>query len=194
MDKAATITHKMEDPSKPDITPVVHQYGKRLMGFIRKRVVDEADAEDILQDVFYQLIRNNQPVEQLTAWLFRVARNKVADLYRKHKPALLEDLFAEGEDNEQDSLSWVAQVFDKGEDPETLYLRSLFWETLNNALDELPVEQRNIFIWHEMEGFSFKEISERTGERMNTLLSRKRYAILHLRKRLKELYQELLHH
>jgi RNA polymerase sigma factor (sigma-70 family) len=150
--------------------------------------------EDILQDVFYQLVGNTEPIEQLTAWLFRVARNKITDRHRKHKPDLLEDLLTNHEDNEQHSLEWIAQAFDKKEDPENLYLHSIFWETLHKALDELPEEQRNVFVWHEMEGQSFKEIAEKTGESVNTLLSRKRYAILHLRKGLKNLYNELLHY
>jgi RNA polymerase sigma factor (sigma-70 family) len=192
MDKIITIIPKMADSKQTDIALIIKGYTRRLKGFIRKRVVEEADVEDILQDVFYQLAGNTEPIEQLTAWLFRVARNKITDKTRKHKPYLLEDLLTGYEDNWQHGTAWIAQVFDQKESPENQYLRSLFWSTLHKALDELPQEQKNVFVWHEMEGQSFKEIAEHTGESVNTLLSRKHYAIRHLRKRLKNLYNELL--
>ncbi len=177
-------------PSKErNITAIINDYSKRLFGFIRKRVNNEADAEDILQDVFYQLVGNTQPIEQLTGWLFTVARNKIIDRSRKHKPELLEDIYGGDDDN---MLSWTELFYAKDDNPETEYLRNIFWETLNTALDELPKEQRNVFVLNELDGVPFKEIAAQTGESMNTLLSRKRYAVLHLRSRLQTLRDELL--
>jgi len=192
MDKVLTIpTNMAETTRKNNITEVINAYSKRLMGFIRKRVSNEADAEDILQDVFYQLIGNTKPIEQLTAWLFTVTRNKITDRQRKHKPDLLEDVYtdADGESN----FDWTEMFFDDSNNPETEYLRSLFWEALNSALNELPPAQREIFILNEIEGIPFKTIAEQTGQTINTLLSRKRYAVLHLRERLSILRDELLH-
>jgi RNA polymerase sigma factor (sigma-70 family) len=178
---------------KRNITQVITDYSKRLMGFIRKRVNNEADAEDILQDVFYQFVGNTQPIEQMTAWLFTVARNKIIDRQRKKKPEALEDLFGE-EEGEEGGLNWTEFLFDASDNPEKDYLRTLFWEELNNALNELPEEQKQVFILNELEGVPFKEIAERTGETVNTLLSRKRYAVLHLRNRLSVLKVELLNY
>jgi RNA polymerase sigma factor (sigma-70 family) len=178
---------------KRNITQVITDYSKRLMGFIRKRVNNEADAEDILQDVFYQFVGNTQPIEQMTAWLFTVARNKIIDRQRKKKPEALEDLFGE-EEGEEGGLNWTEFLFDASDNPEKDYLRTLFWEELNNALNELPEEQKQVFILNELEGVPFKEIAERTGETVNTLLSRKRYAVLHLRNRLSVLKDELLNY
>lgn len=178
---------------KRNITQVITDYSKRLMGFIRKRVNNEADAEDILQDVFYQFIGNTQPIEQMTAWLFTVARNKIIDRQRKKRPEALEDFFGE-EEGEEGGLNWTEFLFDASDNPEKNYLRTLFWEELSNALNELPEEQKQVFILNELEGVPFKEIAERTGETVNTLLSRKRYAVLHLRERLKALKDELLNY
>ena len=191
MDAAITLEAAMANGQKRNITQVVNEYSKRLLGFIRKRVSNDADAEDILQDVFYQFIGNTQPIEQLTGWLFAVARNKIIDRSRKHKPDLLEDVFA---GNDEESVNWAELFFSKDDTPETAYLRNLFWETLNTALNELPEEQRTVFVQNELEGISFKDIAEQTGESMNTLLSRKRYAGLHLRKRLQTLKNELLNY
>jgi RNA polymerase sigma factor (sigma-70 family) len=187
-----TITTQMESVQKNNITQTINAYSKRLLGFIRKRVNNDADAEDILQDVFYQFIGNNQPIEQVTAWLFKVARNKIIDRKRKHKPELLEDLYGGG-DNDL-SFDWSDIFFDGSDNPETEYLRSLFWEELNQALAELPENQRSVFVMNEIDGIPFKEIAERTGETINTLLSRKRYAVLHLRERLQGLRDELLNY
>lgn len=192
MDKVLTIpTNMAETTRKNNITEVINAYSKRLMGFIRKRVSNEADAEDILQDVFYQFIGNTKPIEQLTAWLFTVTRNKITDRQRKHKPDLLEDVYtdADGESN----FDWTEMFFDESNNPETEYLRSLFWEALYSALNELPAAQREVFILNEIEGIPFKTIAEQTSETINTLLSRKRYAVLHLRERLSILRDELLH-
>lgn len=172
------------------LTGVITTYSKRLLAFIRKRVQSDADAEDILQDVFYQLTTYTQPIEQITAWLFRVARNKITDNRRKHRPELIEEVYSY---EDQDSLAdWSEFFFDSSDTPETAFLRNLFWETLQEALDELPQEQREVFVLHEMEGIPFKVIAEQTGATVNTLLSRKRYAVLHLRERLQILRDELL--
>jgi RNA polymerase sigma factor (sigma-70 family) len=193
MKDTLTIAPGMTADRKRNITQVITDYSKRLMGFIRKRVNNEADAEDILQDVFYQFVGNTQPIEQMTAWLFTVARNKIIDRQRKKKPEALEDLFGE-EENEEGGLNWSEFLFDASDNPEKDYLRTLFWEELNNALNELPEEQKQVFILNELEGVPFKEIAERTGETVNTLLSRKRYAVLHLRNRLSVLKDELLNY
>jgi RNA polymerase sigma factor (sigma-70 family) len=192
MEESLTISTIMPAERKRNITQVINDYSKRLFGFIRKRVKNEADAQDIMQDVFYQFVGNTQPIEQLSGWLFTVARNKITDKQRKHKPANFSDLYLE-EDNE-DLEGFSELLLDAGDDPEKEYLRSLFWEELNTALQELPEEQREIFIKHELEGISFKELSEASGEPVNTLISRKRYAVLHLRERLSELKDELLNY
>ena len=161
---------------------------KRLFDFIRRRIADEGDAEDILQDVFYQLLTSpsvTEPIENLTAWLFTVARNKVVDWYRKRRPAPLPEAGVGGPLDLEDVL------FDPADGPDRAYWRAAVWTELANALDEMPPEQRDVFVAHELEGASFKEIAERTGEPLNTLLSRKRYAVLHLRERLRDLYDEL---
>jgi RNA polymerase sigma factor (sigma-70 family) len=173
-----------------NVTEVINNYSKKLLGFIRKRVQTEADAEDILQDVFYQFIGNTKPIEQLSGWLFTVARNKITDRKRKKKPEALESiLHAEQSDGKFD---WSEVFTDNLDTPETSYLRNLFWEELTAALRELPAEQRDAFIQHELEGRSFKSIALETGETVNTLLSRKRYAVLHLRERLRILRDELI--
>jgi RNA polymerase sigma factor (sigma-70 family) len=192
MERAFAIKDNMAAAQKRNITQVINDYSKRLLGFIRRRVRNEADAEDILQDVFYQFIGNTEPIEQLTSWLFAVTRNKIIDKQRKHKPDLIEDIFVNAD--EEESLNWSELFFDSTDNPETDYLRSLFWETLNEALDELPEEQKQVFILNELEGVPFKIIAEQTGETINTLISRKRYAVLHLRQRLQVLRDELLNY
>jgi RNA polymerase sigma factor (sigma-70 family) len=160
----------------------------RLRSFIRKRVLDSGDAEDILQDVFYELIetyRLMKPVEQVTAWLFRVARNRITDLFRRERSVSLsetrESRLGEGEPQ---TLEDLLPSPDAG--PDALYARSLLFDALDDALEELPENQREVFIAHELLGRSFKQLSEETGISTNTLLSRKRYAVLHLRRRLQE--------
>lgn len=191
MDDTLTIPSEMSADKKQNITDVINAYSKRLMGFIRRRVVRETDAEDILQDVFYQMIQTIKPIEEIGAWLFTVARNKITDQQRKHKPELFSDLYGEEDDDE---IDWKELFFDNSGNPETEYLRSLFWEELTNSLNELPPEQREVFILNELEGVPFKEIAEQTGETVNTLLSRKRYAVLHLRNKLQVLHDELLNY
>ena len=192
MQETVTIPAEMTAEQKNNITRVINDYSRRLLGFIRKRVKNDADAQDILQDVFYQFIGNTSPIEQMSAWLFTVARNKITDRQRKHKPEALEDIFGAGENDA--SFDWGEVFFDASDNPETEYLRSLFWEALDNALAELPAAQREVFVLNEIEGVPFKEIAERTGETINTLLSRKRYAVLHLRERLLVLKDELLNY
>ena len=192
MSNALTIQANMTEKRKSNITEVINAYTKRLKGFIRKRVSNEADVEDILQDVFYQFIGNTKPIEQITAWLFTVTRNKITDKQRKQKPELINDLFIDAED--EMSFDWSELFLDNSNNPETAYLRNLFWETLNEALDELPPAQKEVFVLNEIEGVPFKTISEQTGETINTLLSRKRYAVLHLRERLAGLRDELLNY
>ena len=174
------------------IIETIKAYGKSLMGFIRKQVKSDADAEDILQDVWYQFsnVINAQPIEQTSAWLYRVAKNKILDKHKKHGESLLEDLykFESGED----AVDLMNLLMIEGSTPETAYLRNLFWEQLFIALDELPLEQKQVFIWQELDDLSFEEISANTGVKINTLVSRKHYAVLHLRKRLKQLYKEII--
>ncbi len=180
----------MADSRSSSITEVINTYSKRLMGFIRKRVSNEADAEDILQDVFYQFIGNTKPIEQLTGWLFTVTRNKIIDRQRKQKPELLEDVYTDADGDT--GFDWADIFFDASQNPETTYLRNLFWDALYQALNELPPAQRDVFILNEIEGVPFRTIAEQTGDTINTLLSRKRYAVLHLRERLGSLRDELL--
>ncbi|MBK9729957.1 MAG: RNA polymerase sigma factor [Chitinophagaceae bacterium] len=181
-----------------EIQETVRKERKRLLDFIRQRVNSEEDAEDILQDVFYQFVnayRMMEPIEKVTSWLFTVARNRITDLYRKKKTETFSSLLPvsdEGSDEETPGYFLDELMQDISETPEAQYMRSLVWDTLNAALEELPVEQRDVFNLHELEGLSFKEIAAQTGQPVNTLLSRKRYAVLHLRERLQTLYNELL--
>jgi len=192
MEELLTIPADMTIEQKSNITRVINDYSRRLLGFIRKRVTNEADAEDILQDVFYQFIGNPEPIEQVTSWLFTVARNKIIDRQRKKKPESIEDIYGAAED--ELAFDWTEIFFDDTENPETAYLRSLFWDALENALNELPPEQKEVFVMNEIDGIPFKEIAAATGQTINTLLSRKRYAVLHLRDRLRVLKDELLNY
>ena len=163
---------------------------KRLFDFIRRRVRTEADAEDILADVFYQMVASysvTEPIEKITSWLLTVARNKIIDWYRKRKP----ESFRQREDEGALHLNLEDILYDPDQNPDVLYERSLLWTELADALEDLPDEQRDVFIMHELEGKSFKEIAEITGEPVNTLFSRKRYAVLYLREALQDLYDDL---
>jgi RNA polymerase sigma factor (sigma-70 family) len=191
MDDALTITTAMTAARNQTLTQSIKAYSSRLLGFIKKRISNNEDAEDILQEVFYQLAGNTQPIEQLTGWLFAVARNKITDRYRRQALPLIDDLQPAGAD-EEDSFNWKDLLASSGDSPETTYLRNLFWEELQLALDELPAEQSRVFIQHEMEGVSFKEISQASGVSVATLLSQKRYAVLFLRERLQGLKDELM--
>jgi RNA polymerase sigma factor (sigma-70 family) len=194
MDDSLTIVAPMGSPDRKNISSVISRFGKRLLGFIRQRVNSEADAEDVLQDVWYQLTAavDSGPIEQVGSWLFTVARNKITDRYRKKKTASLEDLLAI--DGEDEGSGFADILLDNSNNPETVHLRSLFWKTLDEALQELPEEQRAVFVWNELGDMSFKEIAELTGEKVNTLISRKRYAVLYLRERLQTLYNEIINH
>ena len=167
----------------------IKEYSKGLLGFIRKQVKNDADAEDILQDVWYQLssVINSEPIEQTGAWLYRVARNKIIDKHKKKTEVRLDDSFTDEDDN----LDLKAFLLIEDKTPESEFLRNMFWEQLFLALDELPAEQKEVFILHEMDDISFQEIADRTGQNVSTLVSRKRYAVLHLRKRLQQLYKEI---
>ncbi|MCU1333005.1 MAG: polymerase, sigma-24 subunit, subfamily [Candidatus Angelobacter sp.] len=173
------------------ISEVVKREQSRLRNFIRRRVPDPRDAEDIVQDVFYELVEANRllmPIEHVTGWLFRVARNRITDLFRKKKPEPFSDATIEGESGELLQIEDLLPSPEAG--PEALYFRNLLLDELELAVDELPDEQREVFVAHELEGRSFKEMAAETGVSVNTLLSRKRYAVLHLRKRLQSIYDE----
>ncbi|MBC6606841.1 sigma-70 family RNA polymerase sigma factor [Hymenobacter sp. BT188] len=166
----------------------------RLLQFIRRRIPNEAEAEDVLQDVFAELVESYRllkPVEQAAAWLFRVARNKITDLYRRKKAVSLENELVSGFDDENDSLL-LADVLPAPDDsPENRLLRETLMEALAEALEELPPKQRQVFVWHELEEKTFREMELETGVPLKTLISRKHYAVQHLRKRLQKLYTEL---
>ena len=176
-----------------NITHTIKAMSKRLFDFIRQRVGSTEDAEDILQDVFYQLAGNTEPIEQVSSWLFRVTRNKITDSYRKQKLPLADDIFPTGDD-ESDSFDWREMLLPSDSTPEKDYMRNIFWQTLQEALDELPEQQRTVFIQNEIDGIPFKEIAAATGESVATLISRKRYAVLHLRERLTTVRDELLNY
>lgn len=173
------------------ITEVYRRERSRLLNFIRRRVPDTDDAEDVLQDVFYRLMEANallMPIEQVTGWLFRVARNRITDLFRKKKPESFSDLEAA---DREDGIARFEDLLPSAEaGPEAMYARELLLEELEAAIEDLPEEQREVFIAQEVEGRSFKEIAEETGVSVNTLLSRKRYAVLRLRERLEAVWEE----
>jgi RNA polymerase sigma factor (sigma-70 family) len=173
------------------ITEVVKREQSRLGNFIRRRVPDPGDAEDILQDVFYALVEANRllmPIEHVTGWLFRVARNRITDLFRKKTPERFSDAYVL--DDEGGLMPFEDLLPSPGAGPDALYARSVLLDELEDAFDELPAEQREVFVAHELEGRSFKEMSAESGVSVNTLLARKRYAVLHLRKRLQSIYDE----
>jgi RNA polymerase sigma factor (sigma-70 family) len=176
------------------ISEVANRERARLKNFIRRRVPDERDAEDILQDVFYELVeayRLVKPIERVGAWLYRVARNRITDLFRKKRPgALASDPVMTTEDGGSLLLEDLLPSPDAG--PDALYARGVLLGELDAALDELPEEQRQVFVWHEMEGQSFKDIARATGLNVNTLVLRKHYAVLHLRARLEAIYQDFM--
>jgi RNA polymerase sigma factor (sigma-70 family) len=180
----------MTEPDR-QISEIIAEQRSRLGNFIRRRVPDPRDAEDILQDVFYELVEANRllmPIEHVTGWLFRVARNRITDLFRKKKPVSFSETAVADENNELLRLEDLLPSPDAG--PEALYFRNVLLHELELAVDALPVEQRRVFVAHELEGRSFKELAAETGVSVNTLLSRKRYAVLHLRERLQSIYDE----
>ena len=187
------ISENMAEKRERKISSVINEYGSRLFRFIRGRVSSNADAEDITQGVWYQLSRvvELDSIEQISGWLFRVARNRITDTYRKQSPDLIldkNDQRADGGINFRDIL--MADAIS----PEDENLKEIFWQELFLALEELPENQKNVFVWNELEDETFQEISDRTGENIKTLISRKRYAVQHLRKRLEALYTEFFDH
>jgi RNA polymerase sigma factor (sigma-70 family) len=179
----------MELMAKQTIIHTVKEYGNRLFGFIRSRVNNDEDAEDILQEVWYQLSSRNETetLESISGWLYRVAKNKIIDRSRKKKDGLLEDLSVADEDGELHLPDYLLATFG---DPAADELRKLFWEALTGALNELPEKQRNVFVWNELEEMTLQQIADKEQENIKTIISRKRYAVQHLRKRLEDLYTE----
>ena len=188
---------RMANQQNQRISEVIKREQSRLRNFIRRRVPDREDAEDILQDVFSKLVEANRllmPIDHVTSWLFRVARNRITDVFRKKKPASFSETAGGIDRNDEDDdllqLENLLPSSDAG--PEALYARKVLLEELELAIDELPQEQRVVFVAHELDGRSFKEMAAETGVSVNTLLSRKRYAVLHLRERLQRIYDELM--
>lgn len=177
---------------KPTILSTVRNYGSKLFRFIRGRVRTEEDAEDILQDVWVQLSRlgNLDEVESLSGWLYQVARNRITDNYRQRERDTdsLDDL---GYEDEEGNLNVREILFSDSESPEDEFFKEIFWQTLMSALDELPEKQRQVFVWNELEDLTLQEIADKTQENLKTIISRKRYAVQHLRQRLQALYDEL---
>ena len=191
MKDAAARVEPMALEQDQRISEVVEREQSRLRNFIRRRVPDRRDAEDVLQEVFYELVEANRllmPIEHVTGWLFRVARNRITDLFRKKREETFGDAAVLDEDDERLPLTDLLPSPDAG--PEALYARNVLLDELELAIDELPAEQREVFVAHELEGRSFKEIAAETGVSVNTLLSRKRYAVRHLRERLQSVYDE----
>ena len=173
------------------LSEIIAKERSRLRNFVRRRVPDPSEVEDIVQDVLFRLVEANRllmPIEHVTSWLFQVARNRITDLFRRKKPELFSDAAIEDDDGELLRVEDLLPSPDGG--PEALYLRSVLLDELELALDELPKEQRQVFVAHEVEGISFRELSAETGVNVNTLLSRKRQAVLHLRERLQNIYDE----
>ena len=192
MNEAASL-ERMALEQDQRISDVVKREQSRLRNFIRRRVPDPLDAEDILQDVFYRLVEANRllmPIEHVTGWLFRVARNRITDLFRKKEPENFSEIEPAGEEDESLQFEDLLPSPDAG--PEALYARNVLLDDLQRAVAELPKEQREVFVAHEFDGRSFKELSAETGVSVNTLLSRKRYAVLHLRGRLQRVYDEFV--
>ena len=174
------------------IFDVIAKERPRLRNFIRRRVPDEADVEDLVQEVFFELVQAHRllkPIDYVTGWIYTVARNRITDLFRKRKPQPFADLAIEGEDGELLNFEDMLPSSEAG--PEALYIRGVIFDALEAAIAELPADQREVFIAHEFEGRSFKELAEETGVNFNTLLARKRYAVRHLRERLQTVYDEL---
>jgi RNA polymerase sigma factor (sigma-70 family) len=188
---AASLERMAIEPDQR-ISEVVNREQSRLRNFIRRRVPDPRDAEDILQDVFYELVEANRllmPIEHLTGWLFRVARNRITDLFRKKRPESFSETAAAGDDDDE-PLQFEDLLPSPDAGPEALYARRMLLEELELAVAELPPDQREVFVGHELEGRSFRQMAAETGVSVNTLLSRKRYAVLHLRERLQTIYDE----
>jgi RNA polymerase sigma factor (sigma-70 family) len=195
MEQVLTIDPMSIQSRNDSIQQAVRKERSRLLRFIRRKVSSDEDAEDILQDVLYQFVNAAQFdfIDKTAAWLFKTANNRIIDWYRKHKPVSLDklnDYQTDKSDENNMPIRLEDILFDPTEDPDLLYLRSTVWPLLSEALDEMPEEQSSVFIMHELEKLSFKEIAELTGAPVNTLISRKRYAVMFLRERLQELYNE----
>jgi RNA polymerase sigma factor (sigma-70 family) len=187
--KAAAPANALTGDQDQRISELVARERSRLLNFIRRRVPDPDDAEDVLQDVFYRLVEANRllmPIDHVTSWLFRVARNRIIDLFRKRKAVAVDLAQVSEEDEERMTLEELLPSPDAG--PEAVYAQNVLVDTIEAALDELPPEQRAVFVGHELDGRSFKEMARETGVSVNTLLSRKRYAVRHLRERLQRTY------
>ncbi len=186
-------TYSMADRSKQPVIQVVRDYGKRLYRFIRSRVKTNEDAEDILQDVWVQLsnIMDMDSIGHISGWLFQVARNKITDQYRKKKPESLESLLSS---NFGDDAGLQELLIPDYTTPETESLKEMFWEELLEALEALPENQRQVFIWNELEGMTLQEIADKTGVNLKTIISRKGYAVKQLRKRLEDLYNDIINY
>jgi RNA polymerase sigma factor (sigma-70 family) len=176
-----------------NIVKAVSDYGKGLFNFIRRKVTSDADAEDILQDVWYQFtnIDDREEIEQPRGWLFKVAQNKIIDKSRKKTEQFIDDLVYRDDDEDQD-VNFADILIPDDNDPESIYLKELFWEELFLALEELPEKQKQVFIWNELEDKTLQQIADETGEKLKTIISRKGYAVKHLRSRLQTLYDEFL--
>jgi RNA polymerase sigma factor (sigma-70 family) len=190
MDETSSLTPMTEQDRQ--ISEIIAAERSRLGNFIRRRVPDPSDVEDIVQEVFYELVEANRllmPIDHVTGWLFRVARNRITDLFRRKRPETFSAAAVEDEDGEVLQIEDLLPSSDAG--PEALYVRNVLLDELELALDELPDEQREVFVAHELEGRSFKELAAESGINVNTLLSRKRYAVLHLRERLQNIHDDL---
>jgi RNA polymerase sigma factor (sigma-70 family) len=189
-DSASTVK---ADKPRQKIIHAVKEYGTRLFGFIRKKVKSDEDAEDILQDVWFQLSHavDADEIEQMSGWLFHVARNKIIDKHRRRTTTSLENYSYESEEGE---FSFRDILLTDESNPETEYLKEVFWQELFAALEELPVNQRNVFVWNELEDMTLQQIADKTGEKLKTIISRKGYAVKHLREKLESLYLELLNY
>lgn len=183
---------QMAEKSRQNTVQVVKDYGKKLFRFIRGKVRTDEDAEDILQEVWYQFSNASalNPIEQLNGWLYAVARNKITDQYRKQQPELLADYSYEDEDGELHFADIL--LADASQNPETAHLKNIFWEALFTALEELPANQRTVFVQNELESKTLQQIADETNENLKTVISRKRYAVQHLRKQLQHLYDDLV--
>ncbi|MDJ1495500.1 sigma-70 family RNA polymerase sigma factor [Cytophagaceae bacterium DM2B3-1] len=183
----------MVDKPRQKIVQTVKDYSKRLFGFIRGKVKSDEDAEDILQDVWYQLSNavNIDEIEHMSGWLFQVARNKIIDKHRKKTPEALEEM---GYEDEEGNFSIMEILLANDTNPETEYIRDAFWKELFVSLEELPEKQRQVFVWNELEDMTLQEIADKTGENLKTIISRKGYAVKHLRKKLEMLYSEFLNY
>lgn len=188
--EAQALTY-MSERKKQNIIETVKDYGSKLFEFIRSKVGTDEDAEDILQEVWYQFsnVSGTQTIEQVSGWLYAVAKNKITDKYRKQQTALLEDEVYEDEEGE---IHFKEVLLSADDNAEASALKKLFWQQLKEALDELPENQRQVFILNELEGMTLQQIADKNGENIKTIISRKRYAVSHLRQRLQFLYNELL--